>query len=243
MNIYGQVGWRAAAAVNSAPSIVTSGLILNLDAGNASSYPGTGTTWTDLSPTGNNGTLVNGVGYSSSNGGVLTFDGVNDYVELGTNTSLNLINISISVWVKPTTTTDYIPIIGRYANTTPNNGWELFYLKSTNKFYFGGRESVSSYLQLMSNNTYSLNNWYNITGVKSGNVWSLYVNGVLDNSLTLGSGTITFGTNSMQIGGELAGGTWYYGKSDISQSIIYNRALSQGEVTQNYNTLKTRFGL
>jgi hypothetical protein len=45
------------------------------------SYPGTGTTWTDLSGNGNNGTLVNGVGYNSGNGGSLTFDGVNDNVK------------------------------------------------------------------------------------------------------------------------------------------------------------------
>ena len=223
--------------------IVTNGLVLNLDASRTSSYPNSGTTWTDISGNGNNGTLTNGPVFGTASGGQITFDGVNDYVEMGTITSLNLINISISVWVKPTTITDYIPVIGRYHNTTTYNGWELYYFKSTNKFYFGGRESSSSYLQVMSNNTYSINNWYNITGVKSGNVWSLYVNGVLDNSLTLGSGTIAFGTNSIQIGGLITSGASYYGKSDISQSIIYNRALSQSEITQNFNATKSRFGL
>ena len=226
-----------------ATPIVTNGLVLNLDASRLSSYPNAGTTWTDISGNGNNGTMVNGPTFGTASGGQITFDGVNDYVELGTNTSLNLINISISVWVKPTTTTDYIPVIGRYHNTTTYNGWELYYFKSTNKFYFGGRESSSSYLQVMSNNTYSINNWYNITGVKLGNVWSLYVNGVLDNSLTLGSGTIAFGTNSIQIGGLITSSASYYGKSDISQSIIYNRALSATEITQNFNATKSRFGL
>ena len=226
-----------------ATPIVTNGLVLNLDASRLSSYPNAGTTWADISGNGNNGTMVNGPTFGTASGGQITFDGVNDYVELGTNTSLNLINISISVWVKPTTTTDYIPVIGRYHNTTTYNGWELYYFKSTNKFYFGGRESSSSYLQVMSNNTYSINNWYNITGVKLGNVWSLYVNGVLDNSLTLGSGTIAFGTNSIQIGGLITSSASYYGKSDISQSIIYNRALSATEITQNFNATKSRFGL
>ena len=83
MAIYsnGQVGWHSGVAA--APTIVTNGLILNLDASNTSSYPGTGTVWTDLSGQNNNGTLVNGVGYSSVNGGTLTFDGVNDYVNMG----------------------------------------------------------------------------------------------------------------------------------------------------------------
>ena len=71
--------------------IVTDGLVLCLDAANPKSYPGSGTTWTDLSGNGNNGTLVNGVGYNSDNGGSLSFDGVNDYV-------------SKSSWVNPPTT-------------------------------------------------------------------------------------------------------------------------------------------
>jgi hypothetical protein len=63
------------------PKLVTDGLVLCLDAANPKSYPGSGTTWTDLSGNGNNGTLVNGVGYNSSNGGSLSFDGVDDYVQ------------------------------------------------------------------------------------------------------------------------------------------------------------------
>ena len=63
------------------PRIVTDGLVLYLDAGNNKSYPGSGNTWYDISENGNNGTLVNGVGYNSSNKGSLVFDGVNDYIQ------------------------------------------------------------------------------------------------------------------------------------------------------------------
>ena len=69
-------------------TIVSSGLVLHLDAGNASSYPGSGTTLTDLSGSGNNGTLVNGPTYSSANGGSLSFDGVNDYVSVSNTSQL-----------------------------------------------------------------------------------------------------------------------------------------------------------
>ena len=54
------------------PRVITDGLVLALDAADVSSYPGSGTTWTDLSGNGNNGTLVNGVGYDN---GSLIFDG------------------------------------------------------------------------------------------------------------------------------------------------------------------------
>ena len=64
------------------PEIAESGLVLALDAGNLKSYPGSGTTWTDLSGGGNTGTLTNGPTYSSANGGSLVFDGTNDYISL-----------------------------------------------------------------------------------------------------------------------------------------------------------------
>ena len=245
VNQYGQVkvGVRtqAGGGVN---SIVTNGLILNLDAGNASSYNGSGTLWTDLSPTGNNGTLTNGVGYTSANGGALTFDGINDYVNMGNNTAYNLRNISVSVWVKPTTgTPDYAPIISRYSSGITNlQGWFFYYYKPTSKFYIDGREDAGAYLSFPSTNTYSINNWYNVTWTKSASTWSLYVNGVLDRTTTIGNGSTAYLSNNMQIGGSHEAGV-YYGKQDIPAVNIYNRALSQGEVTQNYNAIKTRFGL
>ena len=219
-------------------SIVQSGLVMNLDAGFKSSYLGTGSTWYDISGSGNNnGTLTNGVGYSSSNGGVMTFDGVNDYVLVNNNTSLNLTNISVSVWIKPINT-NYSPIIFRYWSITANNGWHLFY--SGSKFYAGGRESGTQYLTLASNNTYSINNWYNLTWTKSGSTWSLYINGVFDNSLNLGLGNVIFTNNNLTIGSE---NTSSFSNINIGNVNIYNRALSASEILQNFNALKSRFGL
>ena len=87
------------------PKIVTDGLVLCLDAANKKSYPGSGTTWTDLSGQGNNGTLANmSTTLDSGNGGSLVFDGVNDFV----GTSYNLVNgtdssvpIVISFYINP----------------------------------------------------------------------------------------------------------------------------------------------
>jgi hypothetical protein len=77
-------------------------LVLNLDAGNAASYAGSGTAWTDLSGFGNNGTLVNGPTYSSADGGSIVFDGVDDYVDCGT-PSISTGKITVNAWVKITT--------------------------------------------------------------------------------------------------------------------------------------------
>ncbi|MFN7472287.1 MAG: LamG domain-containing protein, partial [Roseiflexaceae bacterium] len=72
----------ASATATATPTLTTiaSSRVLHLEAGLASSYAGTGTTWSDISGSANHGTLMNGVGYSALNGGALTFDGVNDYV-------------------------------------------------------------------------------------------------------------------------------------------------------------------
>ena len=76
-------------AFNYSPKIVTDGLVLYLDAANTKSYPGTGTVWTDISRTNNNGTLTNGPTYTSTFGGSIVFDGTNDSV-----VSANTINIT-----------------------------------------------------------------------------------------------------------------------------------------------------
>ena len=65
-------------SVSNGPSIVTSGLVLSLDAADKNSYPGSGTTWADLSGNTNNGTLTNGPTFSSANQGSIVFDGVDD---------------------------------------------------------------------------------------------------------------------------------------------------------------------
>ncbi len=69
------------------PRIITDGLVLALDAANQKSYPGSGTTWSDLSGNGNNGTLTNGPTFDSGNNGSIIFDGVDDYITTGTTPS------------------------------------------------------------------------------------------------------------------------------------------------------------
>ena len=76
-------------ALAHSPRIVTDGLVLALDAGNAKSYPGSGTAWTDLSGNSNNGTLTNGSTYSSVDGGAIVFDGSDDYVVSSNNTNIS----------------------------------------------------------------------------------------------------------------------------------------------------------
>lgn len=222
--------------------MVSSGLILHLDAGNTTSYPGTGTTWYDLSGANRNASL-NDLIWSSSNGGIMTFDGVDDFAALGSDSAFNLTNISISLWAKfdALATNNYIA--SRYSNTTTDNGWLIQYDPTTQKIRFNGRESSALFIVNQSTNTYSTNTWYNITCTKSANTWSIYVNGALDMTQNIGVGNVSFGINQMVLGMLYTSFGSTFGKNKIGSALIYNRALLAGEVTQNFNATKSRFGL
>ena len=95
------------------PRIVTDGLVIYVDAGNSKSYPGTGTSWYDISGSGNDGTLINDVGFNSDNGGSLVFDGVNDYVNCGSISSQFTANVTAETWIYLSSQSgDWVRIIG-----------------------------------------------------------------------------------------------------------------------------------
>jgi hypothetical protein len=228
------------------PPIVTSGLVLNLDAGNTKSYPRSGTVWRDLSGNNNSGSLVNGPTFNSQNGGSIVFDGVDDYVGGSGNQITGLIDLTVSAWVYPVTSsaTRYV---SRYYNTTANNGFVLYsYLPSeavSIKFAFDGRESVSEYLSNSSSLEYPLNQWYNVVGTKNANNWRVYVNSILVASNNVGNGTTAFQQNNLQVGALVTSFGSFYTRNSVANAQIYNRALTPTEVQQNYNALKSRFNL
>jgi len=123
------------------PSIATNGLVLNLDAGNTSSYIGSGTTWTDLTGSGNNGTLTNGPIFNSGNGGSIVFDGINDVVSLGNILNMGSNSWTMSCWVKFDGGTGVMGIMGktsyraydgRYSTHIDNNNIITFFQSSAN---------------------------------------------------------------------------------------------------------------
>ncbi len=206
------------------PKIVTDGLVLYLDAANTRSYPGTGTVWTDLSRSGNNGTLTNGPTFNSSNNGSIVFDGTNDYINMNNVNFGNTYTISLlvrlndlnsRVWVGGIDTTEYHMNFqsGNMVNRVNNN------------------------LITFSTNV-TTNIWYNISLVRNNTTLTCYKNGNLVSSTTIAGATTNFVL--YRIGSSPSG---FYGNGNISNILIYNRALSATEVLQNYNTTKSRFGL
>jgi len=215
-------------ALGHGPRVVTQGLVLALDAADVSSYPGSGTTWTDLSGNGNNGTLVNGVGYS---GGSLSFDGVNDYVQTNLNTHYS--QITLSTWALRTDTNTFRSLIGKYRGDPPQTeSYELLFNNSA-----GIRFHVTS-SSIDYNNSTTTGVWYNIVGTYNGTTAKIYLNG-----MEVSSGNRTAGVNSVnfRIGASPRGTN--YNNGNIAQVSIYNRALTESEIRQNFNALRGRFGI
>ena len=213
------------------PYIVLDGLVLYLDAGITLSYPGNGTTWTDVNGLGpkNNGTLINGPTFNSANGGSIVFDGSDDYVNCG--------NIMPStaytkcVWFN-------ITQMSRPNNLISGGG------NGTHYFYPGGgvylRAGHFQGAEVQSNAALTENVWYHGTltfSTTSGFV--IYQNGT---SVGTNASTATFtGGNIVNIGSYNPAENLLRGKIGVAQ--IYNRVLTQTEIQQNYNAQKSRFGL
>ena len=218
-------------------NIATQGLVLNLDAAIQGSYPKTGSTWFDISNNGNNGTLTNGPLYIGSDYGAIVFDGVNDYVEVPNNVALNSNIGTISIWFNSTTVSGRSAVlIGKTDSVGSFNGINI--LTSGTEIY--GQVKGSSD-QIISGSLLSQNTWYNFTlTYSSGISYSSYLNGSLIGTNTLTS--FTFSTQPLRIARSLDS-FWTIYKGQVSNAMIYNRALSAQEITQNFNTLRGRYGI
>ena len=232
-------------AIFRGPNIVRSGLVLALDAADKNSYRGTGTTWTDVSGNNNTGTLTNGPTFSQANGGVIVFDGTDDYVNVANASSLNPSNgISVSVWVKFTSTINNTRQMMVEKHTTNSSGW--WFAGENNKIVWlvMGTSGGEKMIDLTNNTSIISGTIYNIVGTYDGtsSTLKLYVNGRDDGGTIAGGGSgLSSSSNPLIIGKQH---NWGNGPSSITtfNTSLYNRSLSATEVLQNYNATKSRFG-
>lgn len=236
------------------PKIITDGLVLYLDAANKRSYPGTGTTWTDLLRN-SNGTLTNGPTFSMDADGAIVFDGANDYVQVGSLPG-SFSSFTVDVWFYPTSITNYENPIdcnwaysgnNSYANVGPrlemnsagNLAW--VYSNSTNNGIYYYQSVISSGMQA--------NKWYHAAitydGSTNSSVTYLYgVNTGLARGATGGpTGFIGNITNVNIARGCSACGAERYLTGKVAIVKIFNRSLTSDEIYQNFNAVRGRFGL
>tara|TARA_R110001606_G_scaffold397940_1_gene575814 strand:+ start:28 stop:678 length:651 start_codon:yes stop_codon:yes gene_type:complete len=214
-------------AGSTGPDIVTDGLIFSVDAANKKSYPGSGTSMTDLSGNGNTGRLFNGPTFGSGNSGFINLDGTNDMIIIsnGWNTS----GASECFWWRNDSSNDWN---GSFFGQS-TSAQKVARLVGTTTLRYYGQNSGYDYTVP----TMALNTWYHAVFSDNGTNARVYLNGI--ESTTGQQNTQPMNIN--QIGRYHNGGATYDFEGDIASFRGYNRALTAAEVLQNYNATKSRF--
>lgn len=215
-------------------SIVTTNLVMNLDASNPSSYSGSGVNWFDISGSFNNGLLVNSPTFNSANGGSIVFDGTDDHVT----TSLlpTKLEFTISVWVKLSET-----LSGDNLCVDDGAGYlGLGFYDASNKIRMGTFDTSFKFAE--STNVINTNQIYNFVGTYKGNeTTKLYINGNFNSQSATTLAPTGIGANITPL--KLFKNGTFYAKGNLYQILLYSRAITAAEVLQNFNVTKSKFGL
>jgi hypothetical protein len=213
------------------PEIVTSGLTLHLDGGFMPSYPQSGSTWTDLSFSANNCTLANSPNFATTFGGHFVFDGTNNTGNAGSNSSLDITgNVTVAAWVRPFSFTN----LGNIISKNGNQGYRMRFQSNGSFWMYSNGNTITS------PSTYAINNWWYTVGVFSSTGLRMYVNGSLVQSNSTPFSP-SYATSSFFVGGFSATQELFHGR--FASVSVYNRALNDTEILNNYNNQKSRFGL
>jgi len=232
--------------------VITRGLIFNLEAGDAGSYPQAGTTWFDTTSNNFTASLVNGPTFTSNNEGGIIFDGSNDYA-LGSNFNINTNEFTLEAWIRPTNVNSNYGIIGK---PTDNYQWPCYAMwisgGNLNGYYSSTVFGQCLEGSLGTGNPISTNGaWYHVAfskGTGGYTTMALYVNGVASsyNNFLYGTHINTLATSSVP--------TWFavlndtnvllnYFNGTIGSIRIYSRQLAAAEISQNFNVQRSRFGI
>ena len=227
------------------PDISENGMVLYLDASNTRSYPGSGTTWIDLSGNGNNLTLTNGPTFSATNMGSIVFDGINDYAVLNPISAFNI--YCISMWFKPTTIINsasaFKPLIHFKSSTGKYISFGDTTTRVSGEYITIVQEPGDRRTSVNDGGSLSAGVWYNIVFNYESSQYNIYINNILK-STTIGSslGNVPLITDPDFIYLNSYEGVSGYLDSSLSICMIYNRTLTASELLQNYNATKSRFG-
>jgi len=231
-------------SVNTRNGIVQNGLVFYTDAASKVSYSSGSATWNDMSGNGTNLFLNGSPSFSSSNTGILNFNGTSQYASSSVSASVlnNLTqSISIGAWVNLSTTTGNQYICGTWNDSAVNFRTYLLYCAAGNtNFYLSHAGSDSPVVANLT--TLQPSTWYYVVGTFDNNTAKIYTNGYLDCTPLSTAGNLFFTNNAFYVGAGGGGGSFVYFSGSISNVHVYNRALTNSEVFQNYTATKARFG-
>jgi hypothetical protein len=223
--------------------IVTNGLVAAYDAGNLISYDNNSTTWYDMVGT-DNGTLINGITYTINSGGILNFDGSDDYVQVSSTLgNPGTGDFTYTVWWKANgTQSSFASLISQgFTGSIASGGWALKVINNTNQNFvsFSYASATETIVDVVTSTNANDGQWHLIGVKRSGTNCTLYMDGVSIGTFTLSSG-FSFGTGANTfIGYTPRDGAFILGNLGIVMK--YNRAISDSEMLQNYYAHLNRF--
>ena len=223
-------------------SPVENNLALNLDAGNPASYPGSGSTWTDTVSS-LAFTLMNNPTYDAGNGGSIVFDPNNSQFADGPSLASSLSTWTAETWL-------YHDATNMGVNGSPCIVTELYFGNPIN-FTLGNTSDSFPNIMAGSFNgswattglgtTLTSGNWYQVAGTWDGTSITLYINGVLTQSIAFPGFNSARGGNGIRLMGRWDNAQFWGGKLSIVR--IYSVDIGMSGVAQNFNATKSRFGL
>ena len=233
----------------SGPNLEVDGLVLCLDAANTNSYPGSGTTWTDISGKGHNGTLTNGPTFSSDNSGIIVFDGSNDTVTISANSDFDFGTGDFTIdgfFNKSATTANLTLVCSENYYATGYNGNWIIRITNANTIAFASYDGKSNeeYTEFSAPTTSG--KWYHFAFVREGtgsNESKFYFNGVFVGSMTVSKSLSNAGNEGLRIGEDNNWANAFMNGKISNVKIYKGKGLTATEVLQNYNSHKGRFGL
>ena len=229
-------------SLNHSPAIVTDGLVLCLDAANVRSYPKSGTTWSDLIGT-NDGVMQNmtASNFSSDNGGILSFDGSNERVEIDS-AVVSAVPLTLCAWIKRTNSSDNAIFQIHDNSGTSQNAFRM-YLTSNNYLNIATRKQDGSIVTggpITSSSVIGLEFSYVVGVFESGTSATLYVNGEESASGTLSDRLPNSASLNKFFIGDIRAGIWPFA-GIINNVSVYNKALTADEIRRNYEATVGRY--
>lgn len=206
------------------PKVITNGLVLALDAANVKSYPGSGTTWSDISGNSKNLTLTNSPTFNTNNGGSIVTNGTNSYVFRNDAFLRSYATLTVNIWMYVTSTNSFETYFSYGAEQAGlTTGFGIRRSGTSGTFQHWGGSGPKIYKNtVLSDTSFTNNSWMMVTLVAF--------------PVSFSHDILSMGCRSDILGSDSAA-------MRIANCTIYTRELSASEIAQNYNAQKSRFNL
>jgi hypothetical protein len=250
-SVEGKTAFGRSPPIAQSSNIITNGLIIQLDASKSASYPGTGTTWFDITSS-NNGTLTPTATYTAASPTYLSFDGTNQYVNIPDTAAIRpSIGGAVTgiIWAY---ITSYIAasgdgVISKQFGSLSYDGFSLVFNTNNRLQLNMNGQSVNGIYVSANNNVFSLNTWTMFTciprfGGGAGNQSKAYVNTTEVISAANGESSIPVNTAPLRLVSGIQEGS-PYPACRVGSFYYYNRALTAAEITAMFEATRTRFGV